>query len=145
MYCILNYINLQYFVVIASGLAAGDGVWTQPEWNQHCLRRLWRTCRGHHSYQQHQRYCSEKNCHPYRFHFVAYSYEHGLLSKDIIDLSTSTGCTDCRAMSRRLSKLQTLSLLKWSIPDPPFLSCILMFHKSLTSRLQVHIINIHIP
>lgn len=52
----LNHTYFQHFVINPSGFAAGDGVWTQPEWNQHCLRRLWRACRGHHSNQHHQRY-----------------------------------------------------------------------------------------
>lgn len=37
----------------SSGFTAGDGVWPQPEWNQHRFGRLRRTCRGHNSHQQH--------------------------------------------------------------------------------------------
>jgi len=43
------------------GLATGHGVWTQPKWNQHRIRWLWRYDGRHYSNQLYQRY--KKPCH----------------------------------------------------------------------------------
>lgn len=59
---------------ISLGSAAGDGVRTQPERDQYCVRGLRWTCRGHHSHQQHQRYCIKPGGQPFESLFFMFIF-----------------------------------------------------------------------
>lgn len=131
MYCLLNHIYCQYFVINPSGLAAGDGVWTQPEWNQHRLRRLWRTCRRHHPHQHHQRYCQK----PWLQTLQVYS-------SSLFQQAAQTTMPCARDLSLLLQEVDTYHPSERSYRE----LFLLYFDVSLlTSRLLVHITNIHIP